>query len=128
MDVRQYWADVTAKIAEIANHYPDGLVHIISRHNREKNTTAGAISTASLQLAAECLVNNTHDLASPEQIATYAKNQIEKRRQIQLHERSKKQEFVMVVDRQEAETKGIPMPLGSEEPREKAKPVTNKVA
>ena len=127
MDVRQYWADVQAKIAEIAGHYPEGVVHIISRHNREKNTTAGAVSTSSLQLAAECLVNNTHDLASPEQIATYKKDQVEKRRQIQLHERSKKQEFVMVVDRQEAETKGIPMPMQAEEPRDKAKPVTNKV-
>ena len=128
MDVKQYWADVQAKVGEIATHYPEGVVHVISRHNREKNTTAGAVSTTSLQLAAECLVNNTHDLASSEQITTYKRDQVEKRRQIQLHERSKKQEFVMVVDRQEAETKGLTMPFGSEsEPAAKAKPVTNKV-
>ncbi len=126
MDVRQYWADVQAKIAEIATHYPDGVVHVISRHNREKNTTAGAVSTASLQLAAECLVNNTHDLASPDQITTYKRDQVEKRRQIQLHERSKKQEFVMVVDRNEAETKGLTIPLGSDsEPVARPKPVIN---
>ena len=124
MDVRQYWADVQAKIAEIASHYPDGVVHVISRHNREKNTTAGAVSTASLQLAAECLVNNTHDLASPDQITAYKKEQVEKRRQIQVHERSKKQEFVMVVDRQEAEAKGIPMP---EESTNRPRPTSNKV-
>jgi hypothetical protein len=70
-------------------------------------------------------VNNTHDLASPEQIAAYRKDQVERRRQIQMHERSKKQEFVMVVDRNEAEAKGIPMPLSAEE-SQKAKPVTNK--
>ncbi len=127
MDVKQYWADVTAKVAEIAPHYPEGVVHIISRHNREKNTTAGAISTAMLSLAAECLVNNTHDLATPEQIANFTRTQAEKRRQIQLHERSKKQEFVMVVNREEAETKGLPLPLGGESDSvSKPKPVTNK--
>lgn len=126
MDVKQYWADVQVKVGEIAPSYPEGIVYLISRHNREKNTTAGAVSTAALQLAAECLVNNTHDLATPEQITTYHKGQAEKRRQIQVHERSKKQEFVMVVDRQEAESKGIPLPLGAEsEPSVKAKPVTN---
>lgn len=115
-----------AKIIEIAPSYPDGVVHLISRHNREKNTTAGAVATASLQLAAECLVNNTHDLATHEQIATFKREQVEKRRQIQMTERAKKQEYVMVVDRNEAEQKGLPLPI--EEPQGKAKPVTNKTA
>ena len=114
-----------AKIAEIATHYPDGVVHIISRHNREKNTTAGAISTASLQLAAECLVNNTHDLASPEQIATFKRDQQERRRQILMTERSKKTEHILVVNQSEAESKGLPLPIESE-PAMKPKPVTNK--
>lgn len=110
MDVRQYWLDVDNRMAEIAPKYPEGVVHLVSRHNREKNTTAGAMMTASLQLASECLVNNTHDLATPEQVAKYRKDQADKKRQILLTERAKKQEFVMVVDRNEAEARSLPIP------------------
>lgn len=115
MDIKIYWADVATKINEIRPLYPDGVVHLISRANREKNTTAGQLCTATVELAAECIVNNTHDLASPEQIKAYREHQGEYQKQILKQELAKKQQFVMVVDREEAASKGIPVPGGMEQ-------------
>lgn len=114
MDVRQYWQDVVEKTRALAPDHPDGVVHLSSRHNREKNTTSGMICTASIEHAAECLVNNTHDLATPEQIRAHKERQEGVKKSILNAEISKKQQFVMVVDRDDAASKGIPMPLGAE--------------
>ncbi len=114
MDVRQYWQDVVQKMREIGPDHPDGIVYLISRHNREKNTTAGMVCTASIEHAAECLVNNTHDLAAPEQIRAHKERQEGVKKTILNAEISKKQQFVMVVDRDEATSRGIPVGADTE--------------
>jgi hypothetical protein len=110
MDVRQFWGDVKQRLEEITPKYPSGVVHLVSRHNREKNTTAGTICTANLVHAAECLVNNTHDLATPDQIQAYEHQQARKKQGIVQAEVAKKQQFVMVMDKEEAQARGIPTP------------------
>lgn len=117
MDVRQYWDDVNRMAAEMMPKFPEGVVYIVSRANRERNTTAGMICTVSVPHAAECLVNNTHDVATPEQIRAYREKQGEIKQQILQNELSKKQQFVMVVDKQDAAEKGIPVPENTGEPR-----------
>jgi len=110
MDVRQFWMDVKSRVEEITPKYPNGVVHLVSRHNREKNTTAGTICTSSIEHAAECLVNNTHDLATPDQIQDFEKLQARRKHGIVQAEVAKKQQFVMVMDKEEAQARGIPTP------------------
>lgn len=114
MDVKQFWQDVVKKMQEISPDHSDGVIYLVSRHNREKNTTAGMICTARVEHAAECLVNNTHDLATPEQIRAFKERQEGAKKQILNAEISKRQQFVMVVDRDDANSKGIPVLAGVE--------------
>lgn len=109
MDVRQYWQDVAIKIQEISPKFPEGVVYLVSRHNREKNTTAGMICTATVDHAAECLVNNTHDLATPEQISAYKAAQERAKQGIMQAEVGKKQQYFVVVNGEEAAAKGLPV-------------------
>jgi hypothetical protein len=124
MDVQQYWQDVKQKAEEISKKCPDGIVFLTSRHNRERNTTAGVVCTAHISHAAELLTNNTHDLATEDEIRAYKDRQGEIKKGILSTEISKRQQYVMVVDKGEAEAKGYTS--GSAEEPTKTKQVAAK--
>jgi hypothetical protein len=62
--------------------------YITSVDNFDKNVTAGAVCGAPLRLAAECIVNGTHRLALPEEVASWKLRQLDNKKAADLAEAS----------------------------------------
>lgn len=67
MDIKQRWAEIHAEAATIAA--PE--VYVVSKSRRDKFVQAGKVFKVKRILAAKLLVEDTHELATEEQIAAY---------------------------------------------------------
>ncbi len=84
--IEEYWKDCKEKEKEIAlaiskskSQPRDGAVYIISRRNRAHGTHPGFIVLATIKLAGQKLVDETHELCTDAQIDQYLKAEAAKR-------------------------------------------------
>jgi hypothetical protein len=96
MDLKQYFSDLRAKEAELQAKHSDGVVHVTSLFYRERNSTPGAIASATCRNAARVITDGTHRESSEEEIERFYSWQEE---QLKTHiraEQQKKQQYVIV--------------------------------
>jgi len=74
----------------------DRDVYIVSRRSRAHGTTAGVVSIAALKLAAQRIIDGTHELATDEQIGAYQAEQRKTREQL-LNEANRARQTVSFV-------------------------------
>lgn len=121
MDAKEFWAAVREEKAKIialltqgvAGQPPvtDGVCYITSRKSRSKGVNPGAVTQANFFLAAQRIVEETHELATGEQIAAFVASQQAEASAIRARELSRRAQVVMHVD-------GQMQPL-AEQPRRK---------
>jgi hypothetical protein len=103
MDIKQYYDDIRREKTRlsrellagkhaaqpepelVADEYGDSekqptSVYMTSVRNRERNTSAGHVCLATLEMAATRIVEGTHRVASAEEIEAYLKRQQEQKR------------------------------------------------
>jgi len=102
MDIKQYYGDISKKRAELEEAYESGEVYLTSLFHREKNSTAGQVSTATPENAARVLVDGTHKLSSEDEVAAYKKLLERNRTEIAKAEQLKKQQYIVVVDQKQS--------------------------
>jgi hypothetical protein len=71
MDTKQLNQDIREAAAKLMQEYPHGYLHVTSISNRERNSTAGHTVEVSVAQAGKLLVENTHRVATPEEIAAF---------------------------------------------------------
>jgi len=71
LDIKGFHIRVAAKHAELRGLYPHGYLYVVTREVAEKRQTAGAVHEVSVRTAARLLVENSHDIATPEQVDSY---------------------------------------------------------
>jgi len=93
MDLNKYWNDVRAKMAELGRQQ---VYYLISLDNPEKGITAGRVMDLSdCKQAARRLVERTHALATPEQIAEHLAAQQRQVEQLAEAEQARKSQLAM---------------------------------
>lgn len=108
-DVREYWGQVgeerqllVSKLVngELPGQPPasEGFVYIVSTGTRRNNTVSGVVMAASHRLAAQRIVDETHAIASEDQITAYLENQKREAQQIRSQSLAKKAQVVMHVN------------------------------
>lgn len=108
MDLRQYFTDKKAKQAELEKKFSDGVVHVTSVFYRERNSTAGATSSATVENAARVITDGTHREATEDEIAAfYARQKSDLEKHIRA-EQVKKQQYVVVTQGEFAPVREIP--------------------
>jgi hypothetical protein len=81
MNIPQYRQDIREKIAELSPMFPDDCCLMMSLTNRDRNSTAGHVCETNVAQAAKLIVENTHRLASSEEISAFKScNDNEKKR------------------------------------------------
>jgi hypothetical protein len=71
-----YWRRVREKEKQLHELYPDAsTIHLILRDDKGKHLAGGTIHMAAIDLAAKCIVDGSHSIASPGQIAKYKADQ-----------------------------------------------------
>jgi hypothetical protein len=71
MDIKQHNKDIKDKIAELSPMFPDDTVLVTSILNRERNSTPGRTVEVSVFQASKLTVENTHRLATPDEVEAY---------------------------------------------------------
>lgn len=74
MDIKQWGQDVQAKVEELTPLFPNGFCMVMSLSNRERNTTPGKVCEVSVRSAARGIVENTHRLATPQEVVVFQDN------------------------------------------------------
>lgn len=118
MDSKTFWAYVdTKKAALLAAHLERRLefqatgnpaawqgqpqdghhVFIVSKENLEKAVTPGRVSEAPVRLAAQRMIEQTHDLANASQIAEHIATQLDNREAYRKIEQDRKQPFNVIL-------------------------------
>lgn len=64
MRLTEFWQRVAAERAKL----PEGAVHITSLNNHDIGTTAGVVVAVTRDMAAQRIVQNTHRLATPDEV------------------------------------------------------------
>lgn len=85
MDAREYWQEVGLQVKQLEKAQASSkkqpqveagaLIYIMSLRNKERNSDAGVVSLATHKLAAECIVKNTHRVATDNEIDGHIKHQ-----------------------------------------------------
>lgn len=97
MDIKEYFADIRKYREQLLSQYPDGEVTLTSLANRAKGTTAGAVVLATIEIAARCLAEQTHRLATKEEIAKYRADERVLREEYRRRELASKQPLQVVI-------------------------------
>lgn len=108
MDSKEYWNQVKSEkeslIKSLGNGIEgqpsaeDGFVYIVSTGTRRNNTKSGVVCVAAVDLAAQRLVDETHALASVDEINTYLENQKKEASDIRASAFARKAQVVMHVN------------------------------
>ena len=96
MDTRAYFSEVRELEQRLESEHGQ-IVHITSLKHRDKNSTAGATYSARPYNAARCIVDETHRLATKEEIAAFEELQKRNFAESTRSEAKKKQQVVVPV-------------------------------
>ncbi len=102
MDLTEYFGNVRRVEKELAEKYPDRIVHVTSLKNSMRNSTAGTTLGATPYNAARCIVDETHREATEDEIRGFFEHQERNRLEATRSENRKKKEIVVVMDRGQA--------------------------
>ena len=86
LNLAEYWVDVREREAELRTEFPSDSVPLCLLANRGKSVTGGAITFVRNEVAARCLVNGTHRLATEIEILDHKARQNVRGREIVAHE------------------------------------------
>lgn len=103
MDLRQYFADKKEKEAELKQRFPDGVVHVFSLFYRERNSTPGAVYSATISNAARVITDGTHRVAEESEVAEFHNRQERELRKNARNEQAKRQQYMVVTSGMTAE-------------------------
>lgn len=104
MDLKVHYTELKAKLEELVvglekNAFPgqpdDGNLYIVSKRVPQAGLTAGAVSLAPVRLAAQRIVEGSHELATGPQIEEYLRKAGAMQKEIRRKEVSRKQQFVV---------------------------------
>lgn len=123
MDLREYFGDLRKTEKDLASQHPNRVVFITSIKNSTKNTTPGATFSTTPYNAARGITDETHRLATDEEIQAFLDHQERNRVTNQRSEASKKKEIVVVMDRSQVREQ---FPEGSRDLVETAMSQANK--
>lgn len=82
---KQYWARVRKIEADLRANHPAGIW--LSTLETDNGVKAGALVQALPFVAAQCLANKTHEVATPEQVAAHKERQETEARHIEARRR-----------------------------------------
>lgn len=98
MQVKEYYSDIHKLQRELEEEFESGEIFLTSVFNRDKNSVAGCVSTASPENAARVIVDGTHRLSTDDEVKEYKKMLEDNRVAIAKAEQQKKQQYIVVVD------------------------------
>ena len=102
MDLRAYYNDKHAKMAELEKSSPNGAVYVTSLFNRERNSQAGATLSATIENAARVITDGTHRLATQEEVDAFIKMQEKNRAAVARSEQERTKQVVVFVDERQS--------------------------
>lgn len=74
MDVREHWSGIKAKREELERTHGD-VIYLMSIESKKKRVTGGTVTVAGPQIAAIMIEDETHRLATKQEIADWKKDQ-----------------------------------------------------
>lgn len=81
--IREHWDQIKEVRAELVDQFGEfGTIYLMSLKRRAKGVLPGRVCTATVHIAAMCISQDTHRLATPEEIADWQLQQAETRKQI----------------------------------------------
>lgn len=108
MDAQEYWQHVNEEASRIKSAIsaglegqPDpkeGIVYIVSRASRKHGIAGGSVCSATYSLAAQRLVDETHDIASAEQIEQFLASRDDEASEIRAKSLAQRAQVVIHVD------------------------------
>jgi len=102
MDLRAYFADKHAKMAELEKTSPGGVVYVTSLFNRERNSQAGSTLSATVENAARVITDGTHRLATQDEVDAFIKMQEKNREAAARSEQERTKQVVVFVDERQS--------------------------
>lgn len=109
------FAQAAAKIrGELDSQFPEGFLYVTSLDNFAKLSTPGTVSQVTTDSAARLIVDGTHKVSTPDEIAgfeAHMKAEGEKYAQAELRKVRQDMRVHVEVGGQSAEAKPIPFPL-----------------
>jgi hypothetical protein len=91
-------------------------VFLISKKNLDRGTTPGQVSEAQMRLAAQCIVEQTHEVATAAQIEKFLAERIAEREQVMQTEQHRRAQFVVNVT--PGQSVGLPGAAAAHDKRE----------
>jgi hypothetical protein len=82
MDVKEYNAEIREKIAELKRAGFTDYLLVTSLHNRVHGSTEGRVVEVSIEQAGKLLAQQTHRVATEQEIATFKENAEARRKEI----------------------------------------------
>jgi hypothetical protein len=95
VDLQAYYSEKRYHLAELQKQFPQGFCHVCSIGNKTSRAVAGSVTAASLEVAARCLTERTHRLATDDEVKGWLALQEENRKASQLVERLAKNMVVV---------------------------------
>ncbi len=71
MDTTTHYQKIKLQRTTLAEQYPDGVCFLASIANATSGAAGGSVCAASLDVAAKCLTEGTHRIASAGEVADY---------------------------------------------------------
>lgn len=81
MKTEAYYAEIKKQTAALAEQFPQGFCLLTSVANRDKGTVAGSVTEVANENAARCLVEQTHRMATDDEVAAWQDHQDRNRQQ-----------------------------------------------
>lgn len=118
MDAKEYWHQVTQEKEALVKSLENGIegqpsagekfVYIVSRGTRKNNIKSGVVCITTIELAAQRLVDETHVLASADEINDYLEAQRREASEIRASNFARKAQVVMHVNEKMEQLDGDP--------------------
>jgi hypothetical protein len=107
MNLTEYYRELNDTAKDLERSHPDGVVHVTSLRNREKNSVAGKTLSAGCRNAARVITDGTHRVATLEEINAFAELQEKNRVVATLSEQRKRQQYIVLVDESQPANAGL---------------------
>jgi guanylate kinase len=79
MNLPDYFARLREHRAALEKQFPDGTLYLTSVQNAEKGTSEGSVAIVSTDVAARCLAESTHRIATDDEISAFKALQADNR-------------------------------------------------
>ena len=103
MNLKDYYNDLRKVEADLEKRFPEGVVHVTSVFQRERNSTPGCTLSAACRNAARVITDGTHREATPAEIEAFLKHQQDELRKNTVSEQKNKRQYIVVVDQKEGQ-------------------------